>query len=124
MELPFQLSDIRPQQGFFPVSGCYGIHVNTPRPIVGDTEVESFESPLFVLHQISCMSVIQAYVIEPFYRYLEAYHNVLVLRRIKAVRSVQSPVKVSYSLGSLAVVTDEDNSVAIFCVDTSSRPIT
>lgn len=125
MELPFQIDKISNQVGFFKIGNCYGLHVTKPIELkVDDVEIESFENPLFTIYQVSANGVIQAYIVEPLYRYITMYANVLVMRRIKSVKSIKSDVAVRYTLGPLCVVTDEDSSVAIFCVDTSSRPVT
>ena len=126
MTLPFNVEDIVAKPGFFVLDTCYGIHVNKPRLLIkSDVEIESFENPLFTIHQLTFQSVIQAYVIEPFYsRYISKYNNVLVMRRTKGIKTITSQVSVRYSLGPLSVIVDEDSSIAIFCVDTSSRPVT
>ena len=126
MSLSFNVEDILAKPGFFALDGCFGIHVTKPRQMLKrDTEVESFENQLFTIHQLSFQGIIQAYVIEPFYsRYITKYTNVLIMRRTKGVKTITSQVSVRYSLGPLSVIVDEDSSIAIFCVDTSSRPVT
>lgn len=126
MTLPFNVEDIVARPGFFSLDGCYGIHVTKPRTLIASlTETESFENPLFTIHQLSFQGMLQAYVIEPFYsRYITRHNNVLVMRRTKGVKTITSQVSVRYSLGPLSVIVDEDSSIAIFCVDTSSRPVT